>query len=80
MKARSGPTSALIRIGYWDDGTSVWPDPRKFVDPDWDALERVQVTDYLERGWVARSYMGRSTCRLCSRPNGSLELSDGTFP
>ena len=63
-------------IGYWDDGTAEWPDPRNFVDPGWDEREREQVADYLERGWVARAYMGRSLCRMCSQPNGSLELSD----
>ena len=66
-------------IGYWDDGTAEWPDPRNFVDPGWDEREREQVADSLERGWVGRAYMGRSLCRMCSQPNGSLELSDGTF-
>jgi len=23
-------------IGYWDDGSAEWPDPRNFVDAGWD--------------------------------------------
>lgn len=71
----------LIRIGYWavrpgDD----WPDPAEFVDLDMDDDEREDVADHLARGFVARSYMGFSTCRLCGDPrNGALELSDGTY-
>jgi hypothetical protein len=36
---------SLIRLGYWDGPhtASGWPDPRDFVDPEWDADERDDV-------------------------------------
>lgn len=37
------------------------------------------VADYLDRGFVTRACMGFSPCRMCGRPNGALELSDGEF-
>jgi hypothetical protein len=71
---------SLVRIGYWrDDRTQGWPDVRRFVDLNWDASEREKVADHLRRGFVARAYLGKSRCRLCGEPVGSLELSDGVF-
>lgn len=71
-------TSRLVRIGYW--GTeSGWPDPSRMVDAVWDPTDREIVSDYLRRGFVARAYLGRSTCRICGEEVGSLELSDGEF-
>jgi hypothetical protein len=70
----------LVRLGYWLGADAPgWPDPRSFVDQDWDSDERDEVTSYVRRGLVARRYMGPSLCRLCGTPVGSLELSDGTF-
>jgi hypothetical protein len=37
------------------------------------------VADYLDRGFVTRACMGFSPCRMCGRPNGALELSDGVY-
>ena len=42
-----------------------WPDAQAFVDTGWDADEREQVVDHLQRGFVVRAYLGRSPCRLC---------------
>lgn len=70
----------LVRLGYWaGKGDPGWPDPRGFVDPDWDADERTQVVDYLGRGQVARAYLGVSRCRFCDAAVGSQEFSDGVF-
>jgi hypothetical protein len=75
-----GLSVPLVRIGYWrGDQAPGWPDPRVFVDPAWDASERERVADHLRRGFVARAYLGKSTCRLCGDAVGSLELSDGVF-
>ena len=71
----------LILIGYWrgaDDPN--WPDPAKFVDPDWDQDERDLVAVYLGAGTEIEMYMGFSHCRLCEkRDNGSRELTDGVY-
>jgi hypothetical protein len=73
--------SRLILLGYWDaEGVSQqWPRPEDFVDSDWDLEERDLVADYLGRGFVARSYMGLSRCRMCDAQNGALELTDGVY-
>ena len=71
----------LILIGYWagPDTDQSWPRPEAFVDPDWDPDVRDLVVAYLSRGFIVRSYMGYSTCRMCGEQNGDLELSDGTY-
>jgi hypothetical protein len=49
------------------------------VDLEWEGTERSFVTDYLERGHLVRDFMGASPCRICGKPNGSAELTDGTY-
>ena len=72
--------TGLIRLGYWlGDRAPGWPDPRRFVDPDWDADERAETVSYLRHAMVARAFMGHSQCRFCDAQVGSLELSDGVF-
>jgi hypothetical protein len=71
-------------IGYWAscwssvDGPD-WPDPRDFIDVTWSDQERNLVASYLEQGDVPWAQAGLSTCRLCGKPNGSAELTDGVF-
>jgi hypothetical protein len=72
--------TTLITVGNWrGPDEPEWPDVRDFVDPEWDAGERAIVSDYLRRGFVVRGFRGHSECRFCSVPNGSLELTDGTY-
>jgi len=74
---------ALTLIGYWSGGhgsNDVWPDVRDFVDPSWDEDERIDVGLYLQRGLVARAWMGFAPCRLCDKQtNGNLDLTDGVY-
>jgi hypothetical protein len=69
----------LMLIGYWNGPGDLakWPDPRHFFDPDWDSDERERTVSYLTRGYYARAYMGKSTCRMCGMLNGFAEYSDG---
>ena len=71
----------LILIGYWARSATddVWPRPEDLIDNEWDTHQRYLVADYLSRGFVSRSYMGNSPCRICGLDNGALELSDGMF-
>lgn len=70
----------LIRVGYWRSPEDQrWPDPAELVDPNWDPDERSAVCDYLQRGFVARAYLGKAACKLCGEATGSRELSDGVF-
>jgi hypothetical protein len=70
----------LTRIGYWSSGPDdQWPDVNDFIDASWDADERARVLSHLRHGLVARAYLGRSLCRICGQPNGSTELTDGTY-
>ena len=79
------PTSDDLRrlrlIGYWahPDHESRWPDPRRFIDEAWDSEQRALVAGYLQRGLVARLFMGPARCRLCGRGVGNEEWSDGVF-
>jgi hypothetical protein len=69
-----------VLIGYWaGEGARGWPSPDRFVDESWDAVEREIVAEYLDRGLVTRGCMGLSPCRICGRPNGALELTDGVY-
>lgn len=71
---------ALTRIGYWrGDRAEGWPEVTAFVDSSWDPEERDRVAAHLRRGMVVRAYLGFSTCRICGQPNGSVELTDGTY-
>jgi hypothetical protein len=75
-RAGSGP----VLIGYWaSEQADWWPTPAQFIDEDWNADEREIVADYLLRGFVSRTYMGYSQCRICGVDNGALELSDGDY-
>lgn len=70
----------LTLIGYWrGPGSEHWPDVREFVDGAWDEGKRTDVGLYLRRGLLARAWMGNSTCRLCGKSNGALELTDGVY-
>ncbi len=71
----------LRGIGYWRNDTHPeLPDPRDFVDPNWDQGTRDHIVDYLRRGLLARVFMGYSSCRICGkRDNGELEQTDGTY-
>lgn len=65
-------------VGYWTDGSDDdLPHPATFVDESMSAAERVGVADALDAGQPYVYMMGYSTCRLCGRPNGSAELTDG---
>ncbi|MGV9270453.1 hypothetical protein ACWDRR_38100 [Kitasatospora sp. NPDC003701] len=78
------PTEAADRpvrlLGFWGTPENrTLPDPAGLVDPDWDEAQRLWVADYLAHGLVAGNWMGASRCRLCSRANGSRDLTDGHY-
>jgi hypothetical protein len=76
----SKPKLTVRLIGYWySERTPQWPKPQDFVDESWDELERVDVGSYLSQGWIARSSMGYSPCRICGIDNGDLTLTDGVY-
>jgi hypothetical protein len=68
------------RIGYWrNEQRPELPDPSDFVDAEWDEHERDEVASFFDCATVVKTYMGRSTCRICGIQNGSVEYSDGTY-
>jgi hypothetical protein len=68
-------------IGYWRSAEEpAWPDPRDFVDDEWDPNEREIVGEYLDRArpvpWI---YCGSSGCRFCGADVGGGEYTDGVY-
>lgn len=67
-------------IGYWrNDAHPEYPDPHDFVDESWDADSRNAVGAYLTCGVLPWTGMGLSPCRICGKPNGAAEFSDGLY-
>lgn len=67
-------------IGFWQSKTKPGlPDPKDYVDEDWDWWEKQRVADFFDAGKSVASYKGWSDCRLCGKPNGSADLGDGVF-
>jgi hypothetical protein len=55
----------LRGIGIWrTDQESELPDPRDFIDPTWDELERGAIAEYLEAGFFVRGYLDWEKCLL----------------
>lgn len=80
MEAVSPPEPTLIVIGLWRDRAEpYWPDPKDFIDEQWDATERAAVVHALRNARTVREYRGESTCRICGRLNGAKEVTDGTY-
>jgi hypothetical protein len=68
------------RIGYWrSDEEDHWPDPSDLIDEAWDDRERELVALYLEEGFIPWVGCGVSLCRICGRPNGAVEFTDGVY-
>ncbi len=77
-------------VGFWEspmypehsEGKDL-PNPRDWVDRDWDAAERAKIIDYLESGTVYTRFFGYSYCRMgCERNEremGSCDLTDGVW-
>jgi hypothetical protein len=72
---------SLRLIGYWRSKQEPhWPDPVVMIDDTMSAKTRDLVAHYLRAGqatsWIAAGY---SSCRICGKPNGTRERTDGTF-
>jgi hypothetical protein len=81
MSEPRNATDRPVRIlGFWGSPENqALPNPADLVDTAWGEPERQWVADYLEHGLVAAGWMGASRCRLCSRSNGSRDLTDGYY-
>lgn len=71
----------LTRVGFWKSRDEPnLPHPREFVDETWPSAERVPFLRYLvEKGTARESCFGWSECRFGCGPNGSRDMTDGTF-
>lgn len=78
--------NSLNLIGYWNDtefGIKRYIDPNELKDHHWDPQLKEQILSYLRNGFVLRSFLGFSWCRIDkSIPNsemGCSEITDGKF-
>lgn len=73
----------LKRVGFWNNDSNYYPhlpNVKDFVDLTWDENERLLVADYLTTvGKENEAYKGLSICRICSKFNGSTDLTDGVY-
>lgn len=70
----------MKRVGYWrSPGEPSLPDARDHVDLGWHPTQRLPVVEHLKRGSAHEAYFGWSTCRICGKPNGNLDLTDGAY-
>ncbi len=72
----------LIRVGFWrgpQEKDLALPDPKDLVDEEWDEGICKKVFSHVELGDIVASYRGYSRCRICGKPNGSQERSDGKY-
>ncbi len=63
-------------------GRPFLPDPQRILDVLGPARYDDGVLRYLERGLVAKSFMGFSVCRCCARADGTMgtrDLTDGEW-
>ncbi len=68
----STTSTNLYAIGFWKDSeTSKYPKPKVKAVP----MERhIEIAEHLEKGTVAQSYRGISSCRVCGCMNGSTDM------
>ena len=73
-------------IGYWtsdrfknDYYYKRYPNPKDWVDENWDNEIRQKVIEYLDNGINHNYQRGSSRCRICGCYNGSGEFSDGVY-
>ena len=62
-------------------GKTILPFPQDYVDPTWDAGERIRIIAYLKTGKAIEWWLGFSFCRFgCGEGvPGTTDLSDGTY-
>ena len=66
-------------IGYWASNTDPsLPNPATLAVNDDDANAH-RIADVLDQGVPYLYAMGLSPCRICGKPNGSAELTNGTY-
>jgi hypothetical protein len=68
-------------LGYWCSKYEPnLPNPKDYVDVNWDVNERSKVIAYLKNGKRFMSWRGFSSCRMCKLwRNGADCLTDGTY-
>lgn len=72
----------LKRVGFWNNGSNDYPNlpnVKDFVDLTWDENERKAIEYYLQNADEKNAYKGMSLCRICTKFNGSTELTDGVY-
>lgn len=80
MDGARQPVSVVTVIGLWcNRAEPYWPDPKDFVDEEWNETDRAEVVRALRSGRQVRQFRGESTCRMCGQLNGASELTDGTY-
>ncbi len=73
-------TNGLRAIGYWkNEHHPDLPDPRDYINWNWNAVERKAVVMYLKAGCPIVQWRGWVNCYICGKPNGSSCLGDDKY-
>jgi hypothetical protein len=83
-RASDGPGFRTVKhrraLGYWHSKYEPsLPNPKDFVDRNWDPGERELVAKYLEQGQHFLAWMGLSDCRFCDVVTGPSCLCDDEY-
>lgn len=77
----------LIKVGFWRSQYTLpnsknemeLPNPKDFIDINWDAKEKEAVITFLNNPVKTQGYRGRSNCRICGCLNGSKDFMDEKY-
>lgn len=72
--------TTFYAIGYWySESEPHFCNPQSLIDEAWNEDEKQRVVTHIRQAEEMMYYRGYSACRLCNKPNGVSDKSDGLF-
>ena len=67
-------------VGYWrKEGFPYLPDPKDYVDANWDETEKRAVLAHLGAGHIQYPHLRGQVCAMCGGSFGTNDMTDGTW-